>query len=208
MAISIKSVAKSIVQGLALVLVLPLAATELIARRIAGRDVWLPFQGQLLSRFAGKSGYFLRGAYYSLILRRCPRDCCFHFGTIFTHSGAEIGRRVRTGMGCVIGLVTIGDDVMLAEGVHILSGNRQHGVLPSMPFSSQPGVLTRVHIGTNVWVGAGSMVLADIGSNCIIGAGSVVQRAVPDNMVAMGNPARPIRKVFADEAAASGSGEE
>lgn len=205
MRVSLTSVAKSGIQAVALLLVLPLAGTELVARRIVGHDVWLAFQAQFLSLFPGKSGYFLRGAYYFLILRKCPLDCCFHFGTIFTHSGTEVGRRVRTGIGCVVGLATIGDDVILAEDVHILSGNKQHGVSPSLPFSGQPGIKTCVHIGKNVWVGAGSMVLADIGSNCIIGAGSVVQRAIPDDVVALGNPARPIRKVFSDGEQSPGS---
>ena len=33
-----------------------------------------------------------------------------------------------------------------------------------------------------------------IGSNTIIGMGSVVYNDIPDNMIAIGNPARPIKK--------------
>ena len=48
----------------------------------------------------------------------------------------------------------------------------------------------KVHIGNNVFIGAGCIVLPNvsIGSNCIIGAGTVVAKDVPDNTVAVGNP--------------------
>lgn len=52
-------------------------------------------------------------------------------------------------------------------------------------------------IGSNVFVGMGSIVLAGshIGNNVIIGAGSVVKGVIPDNCVAMGNPARVISSI-------------
>ncbi len=193
---------KNIVYGIATLAVLPLAGFELLARRMTGRDVWFYTQGQLLSLVPGKIGYFLRNAYYHLTLQRCPLHCFFDFGTIFTHSETEVGDAAAIGMHCVIGLATIGDYVMLGEGVHILSGNAQHGTDdPVLPYQEQPGKLTRILIGRNAWIGAGSMLTADVGSNCVVGAGSVVQRAIPDDMVALGNPARPIRKTSSSSAA-------
>lgn len=52
----------------------------------------------------------------------------------------------------------------------------------------------KVHIGDNVFVGAGSIILPNvcIGNNCIIGAGTVVSKDVPDNSVVAGNPMRII----------------
>ena len=52
----------------------------------------------------------------------------------------------------------------------------------------------RVEIGNNVFIGAEAIVLPNvkIGNNCIIGAGAVVTRDIPDNSVAVGNPARVI----------------
>ena len=38
-----------------------------------------------------------------------------------------------------------------------------------------------------------------IGSNVVIGAGSVVTRDIPDNVVAVGNPCRVIRTIESDE---------
>lgn len=50
----------------------------------------------------------------------------------------------------------------------------------------------KVHIGDNVFVGYGSILLPNttIGSNVIIGAGTVVARDIPDNVVVAGSPCR------------------
>lgn len=54
--------------------------------------------------------------------------------------------------------------------------------------------------GDNVYVAANATVIGDIqiGSNVIIGAGSVVTKDVPDNCVVVGNPARVIRAIDND----------
>ena len=54
-----------------------------------------------------------------------------------------------------------------------------------------------VTIGDNVWLGAGTIVLpgVSIGDNTVVGAGAVVSRDLPDNCVAVGSPARVIRRI-------------
>ena len=54
-----------------------------------------------------------------------------------------------------------------------------------------------VTIGDNVWFGANVTVTpgVTIGSNSIIGAGSVVTRDIPENVIAVGNPAHVIREI-------------
>lgn len=54
-----------------------------------------------------------------------------------------------------------------------------------------------VHIGNNVWIGAGAIILPGIaiGDNSVIGAGSVVTKDVPPNVVAVGNPCRVLREI-------------
>lgn len=54
-----------------------------------------------------------------------------------------------------------------------------------------------VHIGNNVWIGAGAIILPGItiGDNSVIGAGSVVTKDIPANVVAVGNPCRVLRKI-------------
>jgi acetyltransferase-like isoleucine patch superfamily enzyme len=57
-----------------------------------------------------------------------------------------------------------------------------------------PGVSKPITIGSNAWLGAGSMVLKGvrIGENSVVGAGAVVATNVPANCVVFGNPARVI----------------
>ena len=85
-------------------------------------------------------------------------------------------------------LIELGDDVTLAPRVHILahdaSTKRELGYTR----------IAKVKIGSNVFIGAGSIVLpgVTIGDNVVIGAGSVVSKDIPSNSVAAGNPCRVI----------------
>ena len=57
-----------------------------------------------------------------------------------------------------------------------------------------------IKVGDNVWFGGGCRVLpgVTIGSNVVIGAGSVVTRDIPDNCIAAGNPCRILRYIDED----------
>ena len=54
-----------------------------------------------------------------------------------------------------------------------------------------------ITVGNNVWIGAGSTILAGvtIGNNTVIGAGSVVTRSIPSDVVAVGVPCRVMREI-------------
>ena len=53
-----------------------------------------------------------------------------------------------------------------------------------------------VTIGEDCWIGGGAIICpgVTIGNRCVIGAGSVVTKDIPDDSVAVGNPARVVRK--------------
>ena len=57
-----------------------------------------------------------------------------------------------------------------------------------------------ITVGDNVWFGGGCRILpgVTIGSNVVIGAGSVVTRDIPDNCIAAGNPCRILRYIDED----------
>ena len=59
-----------------------------------------------------------------------------------------------------------------------------------------PGAILcgRVHVGANTWIGAGATIRPRIrvGNNSIIGAGAVVVSDIPDGVVAVGVPAKPL----------------
>ena len=59
-------------------------------------------------------------------------------------------------------------------------------------YNEQDNVVSEVHIGDNVWIGSGVIVLmgVSIGRNSIIGAGSVVTKSFPENSLIMGSPAK------------------
>lgn len=54
-----------------------------------------------------------------------------------------------------------------------------------------------ISIGNNVWIGAGSTILAGvtIGDNTVIGAGSVVKKSIPANVIAVGVPCKVLRAI-------------
>ena len=84
--------------------------------------------------------------------------------------------------------ITIGDNVILAPHVHILAHDSSFGLYTGKTRAAN------VKIGDEVFVGAGSIILpgVHIGNRVIIGAGSVVTKDIPDNSVAVGNPAKVI----------------
>ncbi len=58
-----------------------------------------------------------------------------------------------------------------------------------------------IKIGNNVWLGGGVIVLpgVTIGDNTVVGAGAVVTKDLPANVLAVGNPARILRSLEAEE---------
>jgi acetyltransferase-like isoleucine patch superfamily enzyme len=89
--------------------------------------------------------------------------------------------------------IRIGKRVQIASSCAFYSYD--HGLLPGQPIWEQP-VTSRgdIEIGDDAWLGHGVVVLSGvkIGAGAAIGAGAVVTRDVPENAVAVGNPARVI----------------
>ena len=92
------------------------------------------------------------------------------------------------------GDIYIGDKVLIGPNVTIATAN--HPVNPELRAKSWQ-YNKPVHIGNNVWIGAGSVLVpgVTVGDNSVIGAGSVVVKDIPANCVAVGNPCKPIREI-------------
>lgn len=90
--------------------------------------------------------------------------------------------------------IYVGDNVMFAPGVIVAAGT--HPIHPGLR-RRQAQYNLPVHIGANVWVGAGAIILpgVTIGENSVIGAGSVVTEDIPANVVAVGCPCRVKRSI-------------
>lgn len=109
-----------------------------------------------------------------------------------------IGDRCLIGRGSsVIGhqLVEIGDDVWTGHHVHITDMNHGYEDL-DLPISMQNQPEAPVRIGDGSWIGHNSVVLpgVTIGRHVVVGAGSVVTSDLPDFSVAVGAPARVVRR--------------
>ncbi|MEG1845930.1 MAG: sugar O-acetyltransferase [Oscillospiraceae bacterium] len=90
--------------------------------------------------------------------------------------------------------IYVGDNVMFAPNVIVATA--AHPIEPELRRKIAQFNIP-VHIGNNVWIGAGAIILpgVNIGDNSVIGAGSVVTKDVPENVVAVGNPCKVLRKI-------------
>jgi acetyltransferase-like isoleucine patch superfamily enzyme len=180
--------------ALALALMLPTAAGCRLGMRLLGPQRGFAGWSQLLSLLPGLPGVYLRRAFYRLVLPRCAGNACVAFGAVFSHPTARLGRAVYVGPYCVLGDVTLEDDVLLGSQVSIINGGRQHGIARlDIPMREQPGAWPHVTIGRDSWIGDRAVIQADVGRHCVVGSGAVVTRPIPDYAVAVGVPARVIR---------------
>ena len=90
--------------------------------------------------------------------------------------------------------IYVGDNTMIGPNVTIATAG--HPIDPALR-DVQAQFNMEVHIGRNVWIGAGCVLLpgVSIGDNTVIGAGSIVTKDIPANVVAYGNPCRVIREI-------------
>lgn len=108
----------------------------------------------------------------------------------------KIGESSRMGIGSVaIGPVQIGNNCLLAQHV-VISGLNHHYQDIKKPIGEQGVYGLPVRIEDNCWIGANVSILSGvtIGKHSVIGAGSVVTADVPAYHVAVGNPARLVKK--------------
>jgi len=134
--------------------------------------------------------HFLWNKHLKLLSRFISHVSRFLTG-IEIHPGASVGKRffIDHGMGVVIGETTkVGNDVLMYQGV-TLGGNS------FLKGKRHPTV------GDNVAIGAGAKILGPvvIGSDVKVGAGSVVTKDVPDHTICLGIPARIIYPSTADK---------
>jgi len=93
-----------------------------------------------------------------------------------------------------VAAITIGDDVQIGPNVQLLTPT--HPVEPG-PRRDKWESAAPITIGANVWIGGGAIVLAGvtIGADTVVGAGSVVTKDLPAGVLALGNPARVVRRL-------------
>lgn len=108
-----------------------------------------------------------------------------------------IGDHTRIGIhNTIIGPVTIGSHVNLAQGITVTALN--HNFDDTTKRIDEQGIATKpVVISDDVWIGANAVILpgVTIGRHVVVAAGAVVTKDVPDNTIVGGVPATIIKKL-------------
>lgn len=162
--------------------------------------LWL----RLLMRFYTKRG---RG---SVISRRVRKDIVpFNLFSLGRKSVIEdfsiinnmvgdviVGNESRIGIGnVVIGPVTIGNNVIIAQGV-VMSGLDHNYKDTTLTISNQGVSTSLIKVEDDVWIGANVVITKGItiGTHSIVAGGSVVTKDVPPQTIVAGNPARAVKR--------------
>jgi acetyltransferase-like isoleucine patch superfamily enzyme len=116
-----------------------------------------------------------------------------------TYGGSiELEANVYVGPYCVLyghGGLVIGRNTMI--GAHTVIVPASHGFARTdVPMNLQPLTREGITIGEDVWIGAGCKILdgVHIGAGTVIGAGSVVTRDIDANSIAVGAPAKVVKR--------------
>ncbi len=107
-----------------------------------------------------------------------------------------IGNESLIGMGnTIIGPITIGNHVIFAQNVVVSALNHEYRDV-TIPIHEQKILTKPVIIEDECWIAANVVIVAGviIGKHSVIAAGSVVTKSIPPYSVAVGNPARVIKK--------------
>ena len=109
-----------------------------------------------------------------------------------------IGNDVIISEGCIISAtqrIVIEDHVGISPYVMIVDNSRKPGDV-KWPSKEQEVKSGHVHIGADSWIAYNAVILMNvtIGKHCIIGALSVVNQDIPPYSVAVGSPARVVKR--------------
>lgn len=188
----------------------------MLAPRLAG-GLQRRFRDRLLARRLEAPGFRAGRGLRLLGTARMTIGCDFHAGdalwleAVLRYAGQQftpdlrIGERARLSDNVHIGClqrVVLGANLLC--GSRVLITDHTHGTYrgsgasdPAIPPAARPlSSPAPVLVGDNVWLGDGVAVLAGavIGDGCVIGANAVVTGRIPAQTLAVGAPARPVKR--------------
>lgn len=159
-------------------------------------EVWMWFEF-LVGWIPGRTGKFFRGWLYSAILKAGRGLQVEEDVKIRGAGNLRMGTHVGLGKGTWInarGGVVIGNDVMIAPGVRIISNGHRMDA-QDVPMIQQGLYSKPIHIESDVWIGADVIVLPGvaIGNGAVVAAASVVTKDVPPKAIVAGSPAKVVK---------------
>lgn len=106
------------------------------------------------------------------------------------------GDNVYFNVNCVVldsTKVTIGSNVLFAPGVQLYTATHPLDIETRRTHE----LAKPITIGDDCWIGGNAIICpgVTIGNGCVIGAGAVVTKDIPDHSMAVGNPAKVIKKL-------------
>lgn len=136
---------------------------------------------------------------FRLFFKKLGRNALIDYKTYFRYpSKIKVGENVSINRGCEFypvllaegGTITIGNNVAFGPNVKIFAGGHDYKTVDLITTAAP------VLICDDVWVGGNTTILqgTTLGRGVIIGAGSVVTRDIPPYSIAVGNPAKVIKK--------------
>jgi acetyltransferase-like isoleucine patch superfamily enzyme len=163
----------------------------------------------------GRNVFLDKGVY----LHGCPQGielgddtCVMHNSELHVfnfrdlpHAFIKVGRRTFIGESVIMrgqGGVTIGEAVLIAPFAKILAVNHRFSD-PTLPILDQGITGLGITIEDGAWIGAGAAILdgVRVGEGAVVGANAVVTRDVPPHTLAVGAPARVVRRLGEERSA-------
>lgn len=173
------------------VLLLPILALALMLYRL--RIISFATGSRFMALLPGEPARFIRSRWYRCTLERCGERLYVDWMAVILYPETHIGHDVLIGTRSSIGLSAIGDDVLIANDVVILSGKNHHYYdRRDIPIRLQGGERHRVQIGRDVWLGARTIITADVAEGSVVGAGALVTKTYEPYQVLVGFPAKPV----------------